>query len=135
MKAKVYLVCGVSGSGKTWVCRQLLDKFTYVPHDEHYNDQSFAVQQASKGGRPVITESPFGERLVRSEMELLYGLEVIPVFVITPVEQVAQQYHAREGKYLPQAARTRAGTIINRAIEWKAFHGSSEEVLAYLQSV
>ncbi len=35
MAQKIYLVCGVPGSGKTWVCKQLTDKFQYVAHDDY----------------------------------------------------------------------------------------------------
>lgn len=133
-KKKVYLICGVSGSGKTWVCEQLKDKFTYVPHDKHYNDIGPVVSRKASLDKPVITESPFGERLVRDDFEQR-GLEVIPIFVITPAEKVASQYLKREGKPLPKAAFTRASTIINRAKEWKSFHGTAEQVLKHLKEI
>lgn len=134
MLQPVYLVCGVSGSGKTWVCRKLQNKFTYVPHDEHYNYQVKVVAEAAKGDKAVITECPFAERVLKNDMEMA-GLNVTPVFVVTPPDQVAAQYFAREGKQIPKGAYTRATTILNRAVEWGAFHGTSEEVLAHLLSL
>lgn len=133
-KNKVYLICGVSGSGKTWVCKQLTDKFTYVPHDQHYRDQVDAVLKASSPSRPVITECPFAERILKQQMEEK-GLEVTPFFVITAPDKVAEQYFAREGKKVGKNVYTRASTILNRAIEWSSFHGTAEEVLKKLREM
>lgn len=130
----VYLICGVSGAGKTWLCRKLQHKFTYVPHDEHYHYQTPVVLEAAKGDKPVITECPFAERILKNEMEMA-GLKVTPFFVVTPPDVVAAQYFAREGKVLPKGAYTRATTIMNRALEWQAFHGSSQEVFEHLSSL
>ncbi len=130
----VYLICGVSGAGKTWLCRKLQNKFTYVPHDEHYQDQTWVVLEAAKGDKPVITECPFAERILKNDMEQV-GLTVTPFFVVTPPDIVTAQYFAREGKQLPKGAYTRATTILNRAIEWEAFHGSSQEVFEKLSSM
>ena len=133
-EAKVYLICGVSGSGKTWVCKQLADKYTYVPHDLHYKNQPFVIACNASPDKPVITECPFAERVLRSEIEK-HDLEVTPFFVITPPDIVAKQYKDREGKELPKAAYTRATTIMNRAIEWEAFYGTAEQVLKKLQEL
>lgn len=134
MKSKVYLICGVSGSGKTWVCKQLQDKFTYIPHDEHYKDQVEAVLKASSPDKSVITECPFAERVLKQQMEEK-GLDIIPLFVIVPAERVAKQYFAREGKGVAKNVYTRASTILNRAIEWSSFHGTAEEVLKKLKDI
>lgn len=153
----VYLVCGVSGSGKSWVCRQLKEKFSYVPHDRcwtHPNAKPDEEALDPKWGppgsksihvdvvsaiskmtpRPILTECPFAERKVREELEAK-GLKVIPVFVIEPAETVAERYQAREGKPLPKAAFTRASSILDRAKEWSAFHGTANQVLEHLRGV
>lgn len=135
MAKTVYLICGVSGSGKTWVCRQLEDKYDYIPHDEHYHNQAEVVAERITEDRPVITESPFGERILREQLELKHGLKVVPFFVITAPDVVAVQYYKREGKPLPKSAYTRASTILKRALEWNAFHGSSAEVLKHLKDL
>lgn len=128
----IYLICGVSGSGKTWVCKRLEDKFVYVPHDEHYHDQDSVLEKkAIEADKPLITESPFGERILKEKLERR-GLKVIPYFVVTAPHTVAIQYFQREGKPLPKAAYTRASRIVDRAKEWKAFYGSSKEVLQEL---
>lgn len=131
----VYLICGVSGSGKSWVCRQLTDKFHYVPHDMFYNNIEATLSSACKTAtKPVITECPFGERVLREELERR-GLKVIPYFVIEDPRTVAERYFKRERKQIPKAAYTRATTIRKRAEEWRAPTGTSHEILALLQGV
>lgn len=130
----VYLVCGVQGSGKTWVCRKLQNKLHYIPHDEHFTDQAKVVAEAAATAQsPIITECPFGERILRDQMIYDYGLTVIPFFVVNNPELIAAQYLAREGKPLPKAAYTRATSIINRAQEWGAYYGTSEQVFEHIR--
>lgn len=131
----IYLVCGVPGSGKTWVCRQLIHKFTYVPQDFHYNDQPEAlVEGAIHSDKPIITECPFGERVLKEDLEKR-GLKIIPIFIVENPEIVRRRYEAREEKECPSNVYTRAATILNRALEWEAFYGTSTEVWSYLNEV
>lgn len=152
----VYLVCGVSGSGKSWACRQAAHKFSYVPHDRcwtHPNAKPDAgddpkwgplgsknihvdvvTEVAKSAKKPVLTECPFAERQIKEQLEAK-GLKVIPVFVIEEPEVVANRYQRREGKPLPKAAFTRAASIIDRAREWRGFYGTSTEVLEHLRGL
>lgn len=152
----VYLVCGVSGSGKSWVCRQLKEKFSYVPHDKCWSHPTAKPSDgpdpkwgpkgsksihtdvislvAKMSQRPIVTECPFGERQVRTELEAK-GLKVIPIFVVEEPGVVARRYQSREGKPIPAAAFSRASSIIDRAREWKSFHGTSDQVLEHLKGV
>lgn len=135
MNKKVYLVCGVSGCGKTWVCKQLVNTFNYVPHDLYYSNIYRVISnQARLSPKPILTEVPFAERVQRDTLTKM-GFEVIPVFCIDDPDVIAARYLAREGKPIQKAAYTRAGTIVNRAQEWKAFHGKPHEVLAYLKGL
>lgn len=130
-----YLICGVSGSGKTWVCKQLTDKFLYIPHDEHIHDIAQVVLRASiVSEKPIITECPFGERVQRGSLEVL-GIVVKPFFVVERPEIVAKRYYDREKKTLPQNALTRASTIINRAYEWGCPWGTAKEILEKLKAI
>lgn len=132
MSKTVYLVCGVSGSGKSWVCRQLGEKFHYIPHDEHYHDfEPTLIKAAEEHDRPVISEVPFAERKVREALEWA-GVKVVPVFVVEAPDVVAKRFHGREGRPASKSAMTRATTIMKRVKEWKAFHGTSDEVLKHL---
>lgn len=135
MRNKVILVCGVSGSGKTWICEQLKHKFEYVPHDQYYDDIVPVIVNIALGSnKPIITEVPFAERPLRDALQSL-GFDIFPVFVIEDAEVVSQRYLAREGKPIQKSAYTRASTIIKRAEEWGSPHGTSQEVLEYLQGL
>ncbi len=135
MSNLVYLICGVSGSGKTWVCKQLTDKFEYIAHDDHYANHAFIVAEVSKKGtKPIITECPFGERPFRDQL-VGYGLEVKPYFVVESPDVIARQYLLREGKPISKSAYSRAGSIMNRVHEWMAPFGNSAEVLELLRAI
>lgn len=135
MNKEIYLICGVSGAGKTWVCKQLADKYNYVAHDDSYNNIGKAIRKAAeKSDKPIITECPFAERVLKTQLEGM-GFNVTPFFVIEPPDLVAKRYFEREKKPIQKSAYTRATTIIERAKEWKAFFGSSQEVLDKLKSI
>lgn len=131
----VYLVCGVPGSGKTWVCSQLTDKFNYIPHDNHPKDiQTIIKDAAMNGTKTVITECPFGERSFKEFLEA-FNIVVIPLFIVEEPKVVQERYFKREGKELYKAGVTRATTIKDRAKEWNAVNGTSSEILEYLKKV
>ena len=135
MNKTIYLVCGVSGSGKTWVCSQLKDKFTYVPHDAFFYSINHALVKASRASdKPLITEVPFGERPLRESLERI-GFKVVPIFVIERPDVVAARYMMREKKPIQKSAYSRAATISSRATEWKAKAGTSADILQYLQDL
>lgn len=62
-------------------------------------------------------------------------MTVIPYFVIEMPEIIKLRYYSRERKPLPKAAFTRATTIKNRAREWNAPWGRSQEVLEMLKEL
>lgn len=84
--------------------------------------------------KPVLTECPFAERVLREQLEQ-FGIEVVPIFVIESPALIAERYQRREGKQIPKAAFTRAGSIVDRAREWGSFFGTSNEVLAHLKKL
>ncbi len=131
----VIVVCGVSGSGKSWACRQVADKFNYIPHDEHYKDHVQVItKELNRSNKTVITECPFGERVFKQALEA-NGLTVLTVFVIEDPDLIAERYYKRENKELPKNAYTRATTILNRALEWGSFYGTSEQILNHLKKI
>lgn len=130
----IYLLCGVSGAGKSWVARQL-ESVRYVPHDDNYtNEKLYDKRLLSPSDIPVVTECPFGERVVKKRLED-QGAKVIPIFVIEHPLVVSTRYYQRENKMLPKGAFTRASTIKDRAKDWKAFAGTSEQVLTYMRDL
>jgi len=112
-----------------------MQKFAYVPHDAYFNTHSeVVIQTARLCKKPVITECPFGERLLRADLEK-NGCKVIPYFVIEKPEVVKARYEKRESKPLPASAFTRASSIVNRALEWQAPMGTSQQILTKLEEL
>lgn len=134
MKPTVYLICGVPGSGKTWVAKQLRDQFTYVPYDDHRKAGIVSALKAKRGLSPLVTECPFGESELKAELEKA-GFDVRPYFITEDTETIQARYEDREGKPLDQRAVTRSKTIGARAREWGAPSGTSAQVLKMLQHV
>lgn len=140
MTQPIYLVIGVPGSGKSWVCEQLTDKFEYVHHDgfiylkqpgAYLNAIMEAIPTATK---PLLIEAPFS---ISQTMDPLVkaGHKVIPVFIIEEDKVVAERYSQRDKKPIPKGHLTRMQTYKQRAKEWDAFQGTSSEVFKYLQNV
>lgn len=133
---KIYLLCGVPGSGKSWVCEQLQEKFEYIANDDYigkdYIKELFL--RARRSEKPVLADCPFAERKVREELENL-KLTVVPYFIVESPQVVKKRYEARDLKPVPSNVVTRSMTIKNRADEWRAPHGTSSEVLELLRSV
>lgn len=132
----IYLVCGVPGSGKTWVCEQLRGDFLYVSHDDYIGeDYAKAVLTAAKTAhKPVLADCPFAERILRDRLEK-GGFTVLPYFIVEDGQTVRRRYEARENKPIPSAHITRSISIKTRAEEWRAPFGKSHEVLQMLKKV
>lgn len=135
MTKTIYMVCGVPGSGKTWVCKQLKDQYTYVPHDDHIDGSlTQALRKASHtSDKPLVTECPFGERPLKAKLELM-GFDVRPVFIVEDKRVIIERYRGRTGGRLQKSAESRISGIKARAQNWNSFFGTSSEILAYLKS-
>lgn len=138
MMQKVYLLCGVPGSGKSWVMEKLVHLFKLVMNDLHIQEPRHflvsQVKQAAHGDKPVLVDCPFAEREFREQL-IAAGLNVEPVFIVESPAVVAHRYKNREGKEASKNTLTRAVTIEDRAREWGAHYGTSSAVLQYLTSV
>jgi len=130
----IYLLCGVPGSGKTWVIDQLKG-WLHIDHDSRgrFSLVDDARQLASTTKRPIIVDCPFKERSLRADLEDA-GLQVTPLFIVEDPSVIFERYVAREGKSPAQSVITRAETIMNKVREWNAFYGTSQEVLDFLRS-
>src|SRR4051812_36514432 len=93
----IYLVCGVPGSGKTWVCDQLKDHFDYVPHDSYLIAQyaDALIKRAEHSDRPVLGEAPFRISLLIDQIRK-EGIQCRAYFVIEPEHTVKARYEKRE---------------------------------------
>lgn len=133
---KVILLCGVPGSGKTWVAKQLEDKYNYVPNDEFIDANHFGhiVDACRNSQKPVLADCPFAERALRDRLEAK-GIAVTPVFIVERAQVVKKRYEAREKKPFPKQFLTRAINIEDRVHEWHCFGGTSDEVLKHLREL
>lgn len=130
---KVYLVVGVPGSGKTWVCNQLKDKFNYVPHDLHKDNYLEAILFCARNmNKSMLIETPFSISQLKEPLEQ-DGREIETVFILEDYSTVLNRYQAREGKNPSPGDRTRHETYRKRAEENGSFSGTSQEVLEYLK--
>jgi gluconate kinase len=134
---KVYLLCGVPGSGKSWVSEQLQQEYTYIRNDDFIgNPKTFiaAIFNAAKSSqKPILCDCPFAERKLRDEL-VDRDLRVIPIFIVEHPQVVRRRYESR-GKPVYPGLLTRALSIQDRAIEWNAFWGTAEEVLKKLREL
>lgn len=138
-KPKAYLVIGCPGSGKSWVCDQLKDKFNYIPHDDFKDadDGAYAgaiIKAAKEVDQPLLIETPFSISQLKEPLEKA-GVDVVPVFIQEYPITIETRYKAREGKHIPRGHITRQATYLKRAKEWSAFQGTSEQVLEHLRKV
>jgi len=133
---KIFLLCGVPGSGKTWVATQLRDKFHYCENDDYIGNDYGAelIKESRNAPKAILATCPFAERDLRDRLERA-GCEVIPVFVLEDGQTVRKRYEAREQRPIPSQHITRSISIKNRASEWGAFGGKSTEVLEFLRKV
>lgn len=132
----VYLLCGVPGSGKTWVMNLLAGHYTCIQNDLHIGEPRYKLVMKVKSSamhstKPVIVDCPFAEREFRNQLGEA-GVDVIPLFIVETPDTVARRYKNREGKEASKSILTRANTIVERAIEWDAKFGTSEGILKYL---
>jgi hypothetical protein len=131
---KIFLVVGVPGSGKTWVCEQLTNLFEYLPHDE-YTDGTYIeeiLEAAETAEKPILTEAPFSIKQTKEPLEEA-GEEVECVFIIENDRIVSERYFEREGREIPRGHLSRQETYRQRAEEYGSFIGTSDEVLEYLR--
>ena len=135
----VYLVVGCPGSGKSWVCERLKERFTYVHHDLYikmfgpvYVNEIFKAALTSK--KPILAEAPFSISQIKDPLEK-HGIRVVPVFIQEDPDVITERYLRREKRQIPKGHLTRQETYAQRARAWKAFSGTSDELLEHLKQI
>lgn len=129
----IYLLVGVPGSGKSWVCNQLSEMYEHIPHDDYMKGGYLeALLEASdEDGDPILAEAPFSVSQIKEPLEG-EGRQVFCVFIIESHNVLSERYYEREGRPIPRGHLTRQETYRERASEYDSFMGTSEEVLEYL---
>ncbi len=118
------------------MCEKLTDKFEYVPNDKFIGRDYVAgiIKIAKDATKPLLIEAPFSISATKDPLEKA-GIDVIPVFIQELPLTIRTRYWQRDKKDIPQGHLTRQTTYAQRAKEWNAFSGTSDEVLKHLQSV
>lgn len=136
---KAYMVIGCPGAGKTWICEQIKDKFTYVHHDLYIGMAGGtyvnAIKEAAKDAtKPLLIEAPFSIAQIMDPLKA-EGFEIEPVFIQEDPHVITERYQKRESKEIPKGHLTRQNTYLERAKAWGSFHGTSSQVLEHLKQM
>ena len=124
----IYMVCGVSGSGKSWICNQLTDMYAYISFDGVAKSKHLEALRGTKGPilyDPNIKISTF---IRRHSSEF----NIIPIFIIEEESIIESRLKIRGGK-LTKSTPKRMKVIIARNKKYGVFSGTSDEVLKYLK--
>jgi hypothetical protein len=139
---KVYLLIGAPASGKTYVTDRMKGSFELVDHDAFIGRAkqpeayvSAILAAAKDGRRDVLAEAPFSISQIKDPLESA-GLTVVPVFVTASDGDLHSRWDQR-GNVSESTRRghmTRLRTYAERARDWNAFRGTSDEVLEFLRA-
>lgn len=129
-KQKVYLICGVSGSGKSWICEQLKDKFSYISYDN--NKKASHLDLIREADKPVLYDLSVNVStfINRNKDEF----DITPIFVMGDFLTVKSQLVSRGGKVTKSLYR-RWKIMKSRYNKYGTFIGSSNEVFKYLKAL
>ncbi len=126
-KPVVYLVAGVSGSGKSWVCEQLKHHAKYVPYDKVSTEEALSAMRAATVPvlfDPVINVSTF---IKRNSAVLDIKLVVITGdFIKVKKQLIDRGGRVTKGLY-------RRWNRMKRLSISAVHSGSSEDVLKFLK--
>ncbi len=134
MAKDIFLICGVPGSGKTWVSEQLKDQYEYVPHDKHPIESygSVLASAAKTATKPIIAECPFRMSQLIEELKAK-NVSVNPYFIVEMAKTVRERYEKRESKPIPKQHISAIGKLRGTADKYKAITGTSDEIHRYLK--
>lgn len=132
MSQIVYMICGVPGSGKTWVAKQL-PQFNYVPHDDHRVDayHNALIVAATVSNQPVLAEAPFRISVLIDQLQA-QGIKVITYYITDHEMKIKLQYERRDNKVFPKQHITNLKRYNQRSWDHR---GTAQEILNLLRGV
>lgn len=114
---------------------QIKEHFLYVPHDDY--EVPVYYKELLKASRlntlPVLAECPFRISVLISDLKR-HGAQLKLFFIIEKADVVRSRYEQREQKRIPSMHLTRIQTVRERAREYGAPTGTSQEILNLLKS-
>lgn len=132
MAQTIHLLCGVPGSGKTWVGTQL-SKFNWVPHDDHdvskYHTE--LIRAAKTSTKPVLAEAPFRISTLIKQLEGA-GLKVKTYYITAPEKVIRDRYQKRSKKPFPKQHSTNLRRYDSK--QWDV-RGTSGQIFDELKKV
>lgn len=132
MAQTIHLLCGVPGSGKTWVATQL-SKFNWVPHDDHDVDKyhNEIIREAKRSDKPILAEAPFRISTLIGQLKNA-GFKVKTYYVTAPEKVVRDRYQKRSKKPFPKQHATNLRRYDSK--KWDV-RGTSTQIFDELKKV
>ena len=125
----IYMVCGASGSGKSWVCRQLTEQYNYISYDENSKKKHIDLLKGADQSRPTLYDPPI--KISTFIKRHSHEFHIVPIFIIEDVNIVKDRILGRGGEWTDFIGR-RCEAMKKRNAKYGVFSGTSQEVLDYL---
>lgn len=130
-KPVVYMVCGASGAGKSWVCNQLKDAFTYVSYDDTPKSKHVELLQ-QPSDKPFIYDPPIKISTFIKRNSHLFDIR--PIFIIESQDTIKARIAQRGGRFT-EALSKRIREMDKRNAKYGIFSGTASEVLKFLMEI
>lgn len=129
-KPKLYLVCGVSGSGKSWVCNQLKDKYEYLSSDSSPKKGHVEkLKEMAKTSKPLLYDLSVSiSTFIKNNAA---EFDIYPIFIKETREVILARLAERGTGMALSDSRLKA--IDSRTVKYGKFSGTTVEVLKYLE--
>lgn len=128
-KPLLYMVIGVSGSGKSWVCSQLTDKFNYIAYDKHKKSE-IVDTLLSNADKPLLYDPVIGISTFINRNTDKFDIRVAAI--VEDFITVKDRLIKRGGK-LTKSIYNRYNVIKRRSDKYADFTGDSKKVLDWLK--
>jgi len=133
-KKKVYVIAGIAGSGKSWVCSRLESdpRFHYISYDKSKNSDHMRLIGDASDSKYVLYD--LSVKISTFIKNYSHKFDIHLVCILGDFITVKNQLKNRGGK-ITASTYKRWNIIKKRAEQYAEFIGSSRDVLAYMRNV
>jgi len=131
VKPTIFMVIGCSGSGKSWVCNQLKDLFTYISYDSTRKKNHISGLLAYSD-KPKLYDPPIKISTFFKRNSSRFNIRCVAILESDDV--VKSRIEKRGGEWTDHISK-RNKTMRKRAEKYAEFSGTSEQVLDYLKNI